>query len=116
MRCVTYAGESVVTTDDVAEALVALTAAVASSGNADAVKIPIVDEETGKVGEAELVIGVGNDVLSAPMSWDGDDYDFSSSAEELRSHHHYPRQSAPAWEDADPTPLASWDPDFDGFR
>ncbi|MFI8634075.1 hypothetical protein ACIGEP_15935, partial [Microbacterium sp. NPDC077663] len=71
MRCVTYAGETIVTTDDVAEALVELTAAVAAAGASDAVRIPIVDEETHYIGEAEMVIGVGNDVLSSPTTWDG---------------------------------------------
>ncbi len=32
MRCVTYAGETVTTTDDVAEALVQLTASIAAEG------------------------------------------------------------------------------------
>jgi hypothetical protein len=39
MRRITYAGETVITTDDVAEVLVDLTAAVASAGRADAVAI-----------------------------------------------------------------------------
>jgi hypothetical protein len=117
MRCVTYAGESVITTDDVAEALVALTAAVASAGNADAVTIPIIDEATGAVGDAELVIGVGNDVLSAPYSWDGEEHDFSEAAQELREHRYFPtRSSTSAVWNEDPYPQMNWDPDLDAFR
>ena len=71
MRCITYAGETVITTDDVAEALVELTAAIATLGAAEAVSIPIVFRESDEIGEAELVIGVGNDVLSVPVEWEG---------------------------------------------
>lgn len=90
MRCVTYAGETVITTDDVASSLVELTAAVAKEGQAEAVSIPIVTDEQ-KVAQAELVIGVGNDVLSAPVEWDGEEPDFSHAAGELRDHRLFPR-------------------------
>ena len=66
MRSVTYAGQTIHTTDEVAEVLVLLTAAVATHGNAEAISIPIFDARTGEEGMAQLVIGVGNDVLSAP--------------------------------------------------
>jgi hypothetical protein len=116
MRCVTYAGETVMTTDDVAAALVELTAAVAAAGQADAVQIPIVNEETGNQGEAELVIGVGNDVLSVPTDWDGDEPDFSAAAAELRNHAHYPNRSvSAAFETADDVAEYAWDPDLESF-
>ncbi|MGC0367926.1 hypothetical protein [Microbacterium sp. SLBN-111] len=92
MRCVTYAGETVITTDDVATSLVELTAAVAKEGQAEAVSIPIVTEDK-KVAQAELVIGVGNDVLSAPVEWSGEEPDFAKSAEDLRNHRLFPRSS-----------------------
>lgn len=92
MRCVTYAGETVVTTDDVAASLVELTAAVAKEGQAEAVSIPIVTDDQ-KVGQAELVIGVGNDVLSAPVEWVGEEPDFASWAEDLRKHRLFPRSA-----------------------
>lgn len=118
MRRITYAGDTVITTDDVAEALVELTAAVANIGRAQAVRIPIVLEESGHIDEAELVIGVGNDVLSAPVEWRDDEPDFSEGADELRSHESFPRRSASAdhlslVEDESP---AQWDPDLEGFR
>lgn len=90
MRCVTYAGETVITTDDVAASLVELTAAVAKEGQAEAVSIPIVTDAK-KVAQAELVIGVGNDVLSAPVDWDGEEPDFVGAADELRKHRLFPR-------------------------
>ncbi|MGN7968531.1 hypothetical protein [Microbacterium sp. 22296] len=90
MRCVTYAGETVMTTDDVAASLIELTAAVAKEGQAEAVSIPIVTD-AGKVAQAELVIGVGNDVLSAPLEWDEEEPDFAAAAQELRTHRLFPR-------------------------
>lgn len=90
MRCVTYAGETVMTTDDVAAALVELTAAVAKEGQAEVVSIPIVTGDK-KVAQAELVVGVGNDVLSAPMQWRDEEPDFSHAADELRAHRLFPR-------------------------
>jgi hypothetical protein len=74
MRRITYAGENVLTTDDVARVLVELTAELAKRGEAAAVRIPI-----DPAGTAELVVGLGNDVLSVPVSRDGDDPDFDSS-------------------------------------
>ncbi|MDJ1114192.1 hypothetical protein [Microbacterium dauci] len=116
MRCITYAGETVITTDDVAEVLVDLTAAIASAGRADAVGIPIVFEGTDEVGEAELVIGVGNDVLSVPVRWEGAEPDFSDAAAALRRHPLYPSEVDVV---ADTTfvddPDMYWDPDLDGF-
>ncbi|WP_285135791.1 hypothetical protein [Microbacterium sp. lyk4-40-TSB-66] len=90
MRCVTYAGETVMTTDDVAASLIELTAAVAKEGQAEAVSIPIVTDAK-KVAQAELVIGVGNDVLSAPLDWDDEEPDFTAAAQELRTHRLFPR-------------------------
>ena len=118
MRRITYAGDTVITTDDVAEALVELTAAVANYGRAEAVRIPIVLEASGRTDEAELVIGVGNDVLSAPVDWEADEPDFSEGAEHLRTHESYPRRSsegAHLYAVTDDT-STQWDPDLEGFR
>ncbi|MDU0345273.1 hypothetical protein RWH44_06110 [Microbacterium sp. KSW2-29] len=105
------------TTDDVAEALVQLTASIAADGQAEAVSIPIVTE-AGDTEEAELVIGVGNDVLSAPADdFAGEEPDFSWAAEELRQHKRFPKAPAVAHEQTIDTdnPDAFWDPDLDGF-
>lgn len=112
MRCVTYAGETVITTDDVAASLIELTAAVAKEGQAEAVSIPIVTEDK-KVGQADLVIGVGNDVLSAPVAWAGEEPDFTASSEELREHRLFPRASLrlveSAADDEDDDAPVDWD-------
>lgn len=110
MRCVTYAGETVMTTDDVATSLVELTAAVAKEGQAEAVSIPIVTDDR-KVAQAELVIGVGNDVLSAPVDWVGEEPDFSEASDELRKHRLFPRSALRIVEpdpDGDDAPV-DWD-------
>ncbi|RUR03171.1 hypothetical protein [Labedella endophytica] len=86
MRCITYAGENVITSNDVAAALVELTAALAKRGQAEAVRIPIVYQKTGAYDWAELVVGVGNDVLSIPHEWEGDEVDFTEQSAELRRH------------------------------
>ena len=116
MRSITYAGETVITTNEVAEALVKLTAAIANDGRAEAVTIPIVIESHGGDDLAELVIGVGNDVLSAPAEWEGEELDFGDAAEKLRAHPSYPRRAASGAELRDLNdPDVNWDPDLEGF-
>lgn len=86
MRAITYAGETVTTSDDVGRALVDLTAELAKRGLAEAVTIPIIlDGEARAVASADLVVGLGNDVLSVPSAWDGDDADFSAGVAELEA-------------------------------
>ncbi len=117
MRRITYAGDTVITTDEVAQTLVALTAAIANEGRAEAVCIPIVLDESGASEEAELVIGVGNDVLSAPVEWNGVVPDFDDDAQALREHPSYPRRFAGGHLTVvDDEPSAQWDPDLEGFR
>ena len=86
MRCITYAGQNVITSDDVGRTLVELTAALAKRGQAEAVRIPIVLEHSGQHDWAKLVVGVGNDVLSIPHEWEGDEVDFTEESAELRRH------------------------------
>jgi hypothetical protein len=87
----TYAGEHLVTSDEIADLLVELTASLASNGLADAVQIPIYPEgETypGRESTLEivrLVVGPGTDLLTVPYQWDGPDPDFSDAATALRS-------------------------------
>lgn len=116
MRCITYAGETLITTDDVAAALVELTASIANYGRAEAITIPIVVDGSDDEDTATLVIGVGNDVLSAPLTWHSTEPDFSAQAEQLRSHPDYPRTAeVPHLRAVEPQTVA-WDPDLDGFH
>ncbi|MFG6279477.1 hypothetical protein [Microbacterium sp. 5K110] len=112
MRCVTYAGETVITTNDVAASLVELTAAVAKEGQAEAVSIPIVTDDN-TVAQAELVIGMGNDVLSAPLDWEGEEPDFSSASDDLRNHRLFPRPALRLVESESGPDEAPVDWDFD---
>lgn len=116
MRRITYAGDTLVTTDEVAGALVTLTAAIANEGRAEAVRIPIALDESGSVDEADLVIGVGNDVLSAPVEWHGVVPDFSAGAQTLRDHISFPRRASGGHLSIVDEPQVQWDPDLEGFR
>jgi hypothetical protein len=110
MKLVSYAGQQLVTTDDVADALVTLAAAIANEGESDAIEIPIVID--GEEDHADLVVGLGNDVLVGPHSSHSDDPDFSAHAERLRSHPLFPERGSRtvAVEDE---PLEEWDLDLD---
>lgn len=86
MKRITYAGETVLTSDEVATALVELTAALAKRGLAEAVVIPIVTASGRLDRSAELVVGMGNDVLAVPDDQEGEEPDFSAEAKTLRDH------------------------------
>ena len=88
MKIVSYAGQQLVTTDDVADSLVTLAAAVAKEGEADAVEIPIL--VGGREDCADLVIGVGNDLLVGPHEFHDPEPDFSEHAARLQTHRLYP--------------------------
>lgn len=109
MKLVSYAGQQLVTTEEVADALVVLAAEIANEGGAQALQIPIVVD--GEEDLAELVVGVGNDVLVGPHASEGADPDFSAHAERLRSHPSYPKRKA-ADGDADDQG-DDWAVDFD---
>ncbi|WP_378145015.1 hypothetical protein ACFJGV_16160 [Cnuibacter sp. UC19_7] len=82
MRSITYAGEAVQTSDEVASLLVELSAELAKAGRAEAVEIPIVTQGGGR-DTAELVVGLGNDVLSLPAEPEGAEPDFTDAVEML---------------------------------
>lgn len=98
MKLVSYAGQQLLTTDDVADALVELAAAIARDGETEALQIPVV--VNGVKGSADLLVGVGNDLLVGPQASDGADPDFSQDAARMRSHRLYPR-SRPEPDDGD---------------
>ncbi|MFF7294238.1 hypothetical protein ACFY9N_17035 [Microbacterium sp. NPDC008134] len=90
MKLVSYAGQQLITTDDVADALVTLAAAIAADGESAALQIPILSD--GEKDCADLIAGVGNDILVGPQTSHGDDPDFSEEAANLRAHRLYPKQ------------------------
>lgn len=88
LKKVTYAGESVLTSDDVASALVELTAALACRGVAEAASIPICEPDGNDPRTTELVIGVGNDVLAVPIVGECGSSEFDAAAAHLRERMH----------------------------
>ncbi|MFB2580135.1 hypothetical protein ACEXQD_02715 [Herbiconiux sp. P15] len=86
MKRITYAGASIVTSDDVASAVIALTAALANRGLAQAAEIPICDKHGRNACMAELVIGIGNDMIAVPHTAkkQTEEPDFSADAQRLR--------------------------------
>lgn len=113
MRGITYAGETILTTDAVAAALVDLTAALAKIGQAEAVTIPIVYTDRDGSGDAELVIGLGNDVLSVPADWDGAEPDFTEYEDGLRSHPALPQKASDVIEFTGGDDDVLYDPDLE---
>lgn len=86
MKFISYAGQTVMTSDEIAEVLVRLTASIANEGEAEAVTIPIWIGDENRADTADLVIGQGNDVLATPAPWEDGEPDFSAEAARLRRH------------------------------
>lgn len=112
MKLVSYAGQQLVTTDDVADALVKLAAAIAAEGESEALKIPVVVD--GEEDCAHLIAGVGNDMLVGPQVSTDTDPDFSEDAARLRAHRLFPRPtSRTANHDPGDVPVVQIDFDHD---
>lgn len=109
MKLVMYAGQQLVTTDEVANVLVTLAVAVANEGSSRAVQIPIMSE--GREGSAVLIIGVGNSLLVKSQTDAGDDVDFSRDAVRLRAHPLYPEQHHQIEPESEP-PYQWWEPEL----
>lgn len=102
MKLVSYAGQQLMTTDDVADALVTLAASVAREGGSEAVQIPIVLD--GEEDCADLIIGVGNDLLVGPQTSTDEDPDFAEDVTRLKAHPFYPGNRAALSADDAPFP------------
>lgn len=105
----------VLTTNDVARALLRLSAAVANLAHTERVTIPIAADGHTEA-TAELIIGPGIQIMSEPAPWHGPEPDFSTAATLLRMNPHYPYRPA----SGQVTPAAQpeyddWDPDLDGY-
>lgn len=111
MRRISYAGEAVITTDEVASVLVDLSAALASLGQAEAVRIPILTLAGPET--AELVIGLGNDVLSVPHLSQDPEPDFVPELKALRARLDRVAPSPPPDLDASGTEPDTYDPDLE---
>jgi hypothetical protein len=65
MKRVSYAGESFLTADDTADALIQLTAALGRAQNAQVVELPTVDQ-SGEVQIVLLVVGPASQLVAIP--------------------------------------------------
>ncbi|MFJ4173432.1 hypothetical protein [Microbacterium sp. NPDC089696] len=108
MKLVSYAGQQLVTTDDVADALVQLAAAIAREGETEALQIPVLVD--GEKDCADLLAGVGNDILVGPQASEGTDPDFSEEAAQMRAHRLYPRAADHDDEDTGTYVVTNFDP------
>lgn len=84
MKRVSYGGESFVTSDEFADALVAFTAEVARGASSEALAVPAVDEQ-GNQYEVMLVIGPATEIITVPEVA-MPEVAFGSAAADLRRH------------------------------
>lgn len=77
MRRIVYAGETLLTSDEVAAAVLSYAASLARAGAAETVVVPGVDEQ-GRPTEVELLVGPASQMASEPV-----DVDFEVSAAEF---------------------------------
>lgn len=79
---ISYAGETLHTSGEMADALLKYGAALASRGLAEAVTIPICDPD-GTIRTAQMIVGIGNELLAVPDQ-SGDEPDCGAGAMILR--------------------------------
>jgi hypothetical protein len=85
MKRVVYGGESFITSDDAAEALLAFAAAAAMSEVAEVVPVPAVRDD-GAVVIVELVIGPSSELITYPLDSPFAEPDTRLSSAALRAH------------------------------
>jgi hypothetical protein len=84
MKRVTYAGETFLTTDPVADALVDLTAALGRSGKAEVVEVPAVDD-SGTPHQVRLVVGPASQMSAVQVDSPFDDLDVGDTVSRLQA-------------------------------
>ncbi|MDQ1597367.1 MAG: hypothetical protein QOI70_791 [Microbacteriaceae bacterium] len=84
MKRVAYGGESFITSDEAAEALLAFAAAAAMSDVAEVVPVPSVRDD-GAVVVVELVIGPSSELITSPVDSRFPEPDTRSSTAALRA-------------------------------
>ncbi|WP_378144829.1 hypothetical protein ACFJGV_15230 [Cnuibacter sp. UC19_7] len=84
MRCISYAGDHVITTNDVAGVLVELMAALADRGRAQVVKFPVIVDGASTSSMASMVLGGGVGMLTVEHAWEWEEPDFGFSARQLQ--------------------------------
>lgn len=115
VRRIMYGGSVVLTTDDVADALLRLGVALANLSHTERVTFPVARDDPA-YGSADILLGPGIAIMSEPAPWHGDEPDFSTGATLLRMHPHYPHRGATGRaQPATPIEMDNWDPDLEGY-
>ena len=84
MRRVTYSGDSFLTADAAANALVALAASLSHNNASEAVALPIIDS-SGQLAEVYLLIGPASELISMPEASPFADPDVSAAVAQMQS-------------------------------
>jgi hypothetical protein len=84
MKRVSYAGETFLTTDPVADALANLTAALGSVQQAEVVEVPAVDAD-GESHAVRLVVGPASQMSAVPVEFPYPDPDHSDAVARLEA-------------------------------
>ena len=115
VRRIHYGTGVVLTTDDVADALLRLNVALANLSHTERVTIPVASGDSANT-SVDLILGPGIAVMSEPAPWHGDEPDFSTGATLLRMHPHYPyRRPNGRAQPMMPIEMDNWDPDLEGY-
>ncbi len=116
MRRIVYGAGVIVTTDDVADALMQLTAALANLGQTAHVRVPAAADTPDRYHDVAMIVGPGIPMLTEPAGWQGEEPDFSTSATLFRMHPAYPYPNVPGARTLSaPAEVDNWDPDLDGY-
>jgi hypothetical protein len=83
MKRIAYAGETLVTSDDVADALTELASALGTAQKSETVEIPVFEED-GSYEMASLVIGPASELVAVPVGEPGTEPDTKAAVAELR--------------------------------
>ncbi|MGR6742225.1 hypothetical protein ACU6RU_09355 [Microbacterium sp. F1-18] len=114
MRYVKYGGETFITSDAVARALLALTASVAATSGSEVVTILAIEPGSDEPAQVDLVIGSGIHILSRPAAVDIPEPDFEDAVGWLQLHPDFPRRQPESDLGSNVEDPSSWNDDFGG--
>jgi hypothetical protein len=83
MKRITYAGETLVTSDEVADALTELASTLGTAQKSETVEIPVFDDD-GSFEMASLVIGPASELVAVPVETPPMEPDTAATVAELR--------------------------------
>ena len=73
MRRINYAGGTIITGDEIAEALLSYAAALANANRAATIHVPVAIESEGSIAvhPAEVLVGPASQLVAEPVEWSG---------------------------------------------